>query len=213
MANPTFIVERSVYTGFEQDQPQYKCCCGCMHIRTGAMVIGVLEILSTLANIGGLIAQRAHGTSTGSQGIISYSLAACVAILVVILLFVGIAKESHAWVIPHLVFQIIGIIVLIICGIVLIVLLASGGDKMVMAKFSGVKVNDGTKGIWSVLIFIIIIMFFVMAFFEIWWFIIILKFYRYCKDKKYYMSSSTGVQYENQEYGNRQQMTQPLYDY
>lgn len=218
MANPTIVVQRSAYTGFDEDQPQYKCCCGCMHVKTGAIIIGVLEILGALANIGGLIGQHVQGKSTGLQGSIYYGLVgAGITILVVILLFVGIAQESHPWVIPHLVFQIIGIIALIVGGIILIVLLAISGAELQNGKIAGIRFDYGTNDviwdknvIWGLLIFTII-MLLIIAIFEIWWFVVILKFYRYCRDKKYSTSSATVVQYGNQQYGNQQQISQPLY--
>lgn len=187
MTDPTTVVVQtpSAYTGFNEDHPQYHCCT-CVHVKTGAIIIGVLEILWSLTNIGGLLAQHEQKNYAGLDGSIYYGLGgSTIAILVAVLLFVGAVRESHIWVIPHLVVQVMGIIALFIGGIAAIVVAATGMKE--------------TADIWGLLIFTAAILV-LFAAFEIWWFKVILQFYRYCKHKKRYSSSMGNVI----EYGNQQ---------
>jgi len=194
------VMTKPVYSTVDDTNPRYRCCCGCMSVVTGAIIIGILEILGALSNIGGLIAQQVQGNTNGLQGSIYYGIVgAGITIILVVLLFVGIGKEHHAFVLPHLIFQIIGIILMIIGGIFLVItvlcvgiVVSQNGNDSYVAGFT-----------WGIILFAVIALF-LAAIFEIWFFVVILKLYRYYKEKR--LSSFTSVA----QYSYQQQQQQPL---
>jgi len=107
-----------------------------------------------------------------------------VGIIVVVLLFVGVCKENHRFLIPHLVFQIIGMILMAV-GIVLMALgLAAVTTVGVVAAADG---GEGGKAVGAGLLIVVIILciiFGVAIFFELWFFVVVLKCYRFFRDQR-----------------------------
>lgn len=165
------------YTGINDSDPKYRCCCNAMHVRVGAIIIGVLELLGAVSNLGGASSAAASGRSNfnGIQGGPYYGIgSAIVLVIVVTLLFIAIAKENAALVIPHLVVQILAIIGLIIFAICMIILFAIGSYHVSTSE-------SGTH--FTVLVIVLVVVFIISAILEIWFFVVILKLYRYYKEK------------------------------
>uniref|UniRef100_A0A915JLT4 DUF7027 domain-containing protein n=1 Tax=Romanomermis culicivorax TaxID=13658 RepID=A0A915JLT4_ROMCU len=105
------------FGGLDDDDPRYKCCCGIIHVRNGAMIIAIVEIIfSILVALGGITGVTSGKYKSSSE---SGSYFNCgITIIVCLLMIYGLWKTSRYFLIPHMVFQIIFII---ICGLLAVV--------------------------------------------------------------------------------------------
>uniref|UniRef100_A0A915JRG1 Uncharacterized protein n=1 Tax=Romanomermis culicivorax TaxID=13658 RepID=A0A915JRG1_ROMCU len=120
---------------------------------------------------------------------------AIILIVVVILMFVGIFQEKHSLVLPHLIYQIIGIVCLVIMAVTFVVLLSIG--FIAVGSSQGQDKGEALGVLGSVAV-VLTVIFAVYAAFELWWFFVILKLYKYLKAKnEVKISGSHVVQYAN----------------
>ncbi|KAK6109875.1 putative integral membrane protein [Brugia pahangi] len=117
---------------FNESCENYRCLCNCFHIKTGALIVAGTELLMLLIFlINSLFIIAKHDTEyekiTGACD--SYVMQSsfismiCIAIsfLAVLLLFVGLIRNIAAFLIPHLIVQIIVVLILafgLTCGII-----------------------------------------------------------------------------------------------
>uniref|UniRef100_A0AC35TPG7 Innexin n=1 Tax=Rhabditophanes sp. KR3021 TaxID=114890 RepID=A0AC35TPG7_9BILA len=118
---------------FDESNDHYRCMCGCLHVKTGAFFILAVEvfiILIFLTNSSLVYIQQntpnPNENSTAEYVFASFTtsmVAFGVAIIVLFLAFIGIAKSIAGLLIPHIVVQSISLIcflALLICGVVAI---------------------------------------------------------------------------------------------
>lgn len=184
---------QSGYAG--ESDPKYKCCCNCMHVRVGAIVIGVLELLGAVSNIGVSFKTFGEGGHHKVPGEPYYQLVgAVILIIAVVVMFIGIKKENPTLLIPHMVVQVVGIISLAILGIVLICFLALGTTAVNQHE----NIDEASAQATIIAFIFIVIALFVSALIEIWFFVVILKLYRYYQEKRA-ASYIPAVQYNQQK--------------
>jgi len=101
-----------------KDRRLYTCLCGCMHLRTAAMVIGAIETTALTIAILSVIIRFAQGNeSVGS--LVGTVLSIIVWAAAVVCLFVAITRQYPPLLLPHIVIQILSAIGLVILAIVL----------------------------------------------------------------------------------------------
>uniref|UniRef100_A0A915Q5S3 PGG domain-containing protein n=1 Tax=Setaria digitata TaxID=48799 RepID=A0A915Q5S3_9BILA len=117
---------------FNESSENYRCLCNCFHIKTGALIVAGTEMLmllifliNSLVVIVGqdTIYERITGTYDNymMQSFSASMIGIGLSFLAVILLFVGTVRNIATFLIPHLIMQIIVVLILVfalICGII-----------------------------------------------------------------------------------------------
>lgn len=193
------ITATPIYTvGVDERDPRYQCCCGCMHVRTGAIIIGVIELICSVSSLLAVFVSigQGAGNRTGLPGTNIYGpITAIILIVVVIFMFVGIFQEKHTFVLPHLIYQIVGIVCLAIMAVTFVVLLSIG--FIAVGSSQGQDKGEALGVLGSVAV-VLTVIFAVYAALELWWFFVVLKLYKYLKAKnEVKISGSHVVQYAN----------------
>uniref|UniRef100_A0A915HMQ4 MARVEL domain-containing protein n=1 Tax=Romanomermis culicivorax TaxID=13658 RepID=A0A915HMQ4_ROMCU len=109
---------RSGVSGVDEDDPRYKCCCGAMHVRTGAMVLAVVELVFAVLGVLGAVSGGGRYKS-GTQG--GSFLNGVVTIIVCSLMIYGLRKTRRYFLVPHMVFQVMAIIACFIFAILFLI--------------------------------------------------------------------------------------------
>lgn len=152
---------------------RHKCCCNRIHVKKGAIAVGVVESICCLLTV--IIVGLGYGGNQSDnkryamfvQGLVGSSLL----LLVVNFMFGGIQKKSAYFLIPHLVLQILIIIWSIIMTIAMIIFLCNK-----------VSENENVTTRAKVGFSIGICLVFLVAVIEIWFFVVVLKCFRYLRD-------------------------------
>lgn len=190
----SIITTRPVYQStFDSNHPTYKCCCGSIHVVTGGIIIGILEIFGCISSTIGLIVNRATGVELGN--IYAGFIGSLITLIVVALMFVGINKKQHQWIIPHLVLQTLGILGLLICAIQTIIISATlvastpvhiQENDLIVTRFShdDARINGQVS---TAIVIVLGILLIIAAVLEIWFLIVILKLCRFLRDQAWYL--------------------------
>jgi hypothetical protein len=166
------------------------------------LVIGIIELVGLIIQFISGIGSYASGGAgkTGSSygltlsGVIGGVIGFVIGLIVVILLLYGLNKIKPVFVIPHLVMQIIGIVLLIISAIGYFVMAGIAGSGS-NEDFRRQETNRGA--VIGVLVGAGFVML-AIALVEVFFFWVILRAYRYLKDRKFaddaagHMPMSTG---------------------
>lgn len=184
--HPAFVPRAGGVPGtpfFNETDPKYQCCCGSMHVRTGAIIIGVLELISAFLGLVGASIQLTSGSTAGyaMASIISGYISVLLTVIVVGLMFYSMKTERKGFIIPHLVMQILEIIVMAIYAIVAIVMAFIGGVIIVANNDR----NTGSAAAISIgIVIAVLIVLGLCIAFQFWWFFVILRLYRFYRDKE-----------------------------
>lgn len=146
-----------------------RCCCEIMHVQTGSILIGVIEICAVLGQLAYLIAMSTEGVENKTE--LVYSLGGMiVALASVASMFYGISKQRSTFLVPHLSFQLLTIIVFMLAATFLLVwsILELRQDE----PKSPITFSLVVAGI-----------FYIMAVFEVWFFVVVLSCYRLIRDR------------------------------
>lgn len=164
---------------------RYRCCCSRIHVKKGALIVGVIELLWTAAIMFTFIAAFAmHTTSKVKISSALFAGALTVGIvysMAVILMFVGVRKSRPMFLVPHLVIQCLTVLALATLIGLCIAVLALG--FFIVEKGDPEAMDPDTTEIFAIVILIISC---IMLGFEIWFLNVVYKCYRYLKAKQKY---------------------------
>jgi len=127
--------------GFNENSKIYKCCCGCCHVRVGAIVIGVLELLYLAYELPlniYLVMSNEPLPATGALtvAIVLHVMMPLAVLISIVLMFVAIGAQKHLLVIPHLVIQVIWMLFLLLA--IILASLAVVLRKGIFAELIGI---------------------------------------------------------------------------
>lgn len=178
----------TVVPQFDPNSSRYRCWFGgCCRITTCVRVIGVLELIGVIIDFISTIVQYTQLPNGPRRtdliiGIVTF----LIGITVIAMLFYGVSKERAAFLIPHMVLQIIALILFGV-AIVLFGLAASAvtANVAVHNRSNYDTYGDAVETSMAVCIALLIVLLLVF-FLEILFFINVLRCYRYLKDKVIY---------------------------
>lgn len=200
---------------FDENNPQYRCCCQKIHVKIGAMIIAVLELI--YAVVIAIPAIRALINDPKAMGNVVNFLIAAVFLAVVVLLIVGVIKVKKNLIIPHLIWQIIFIAIGLLMIILAILSFAGVGgtegikESLGLSKVSHLSATDiGTKeiaekteldeetekregkkdaGSFIIGLILILVVYGIGILLEVWFFLVVRQAYYYIRDKQQFQSA------------------------
>jgi len=161
---------------FDANSPKYRCCCSKCHVTDGAKKIAYFEIGMEVLNLIGCVVSLSFG------GILPLVLM----IAITILLLVGLSKQSHNWLVPHLVMQVILIIFMLIMVVIMIgVMIGASSLSQYMEdsdSYEGMTKDEiqsailmmGVVGLVSCLL---------TAGLQCWFIVVVFRCYQYLKER------------------------------
>uniref|UniRef100_A0A914W7L5 DUF7027 domain-containing protein n=1 Tax=Plectus sambesii TaxID=2011161 RepID=A0A914W7L5_9BILA len=181
------IVPQGEPTGFNYNSSHYRCCCRCCHVKTGTLIIAMLEAMCALYQLINSI-YFISITEEKWRGIVGI-VAVVISVVIIALLLFGWMKENAWLLLPHLALQVIAILVTV--ALICYVYIAS--DDKVQSTFNVSYDNDGNgKGTGSVAsIKAVITLGLVIALgYELFAFTVIFGCYRYFRDKAAFVAGA-----------------------
>ncbi|PAV78385.1 hypothetical protein WR25_11975 [Diploscapter pachys] len=168
---------------FNHDDDKYKCCCSSVHVKTGAMIFGVLcmiAILLDLLNLAGYMLQlnnRFAGSADSPIGI-TWVMGLC-SLACICILFVGIRTQRSHLLIPFLV--LVGVYML--CTFVGLLVILFQAAFVLLFKTMNKTIDD--KNIQIMPFYAIMLTFYISALaIEVWVFNVVYRCMKYLSDAK-----------------------------
>lgn len=160
---------------FNENDPRYKCCCGCMHVRNGAILLAIVELVFSVL---GVLAALAGGGGRNRMGTSSVSFANCVVTIVVSssMLF-GLKKTRRYFLVPHVIVQFFSIIGFFVGAIFFAISAMGSGSSHNGFGRSSDEYPALVYGIAAILCLIIVAL-------ECWFFSVVWRAFRYLRDKQ-----------------------------
>jgi len=176
--------------GFDENNPQYRCCCSCCHVKTGAIIIGVLELIYTVyeicVNAWTLATHLPDDKVVLSVVCIRLGINA-IFFFAILLMFISIPSVNHNLVWPHLIMQFIFVIYLLFLIIMAIYAIIKRHDPNIQHAISDSNDQQEVDSANSVLVYAICIIAIATIYMLLqgWWIMVIRNLQRYLKDKRY----------------------------
>lgn len=134
---------------FDESSPRYHCCCGCVHVRTGAFLIGCLQAMG-LFSLLFRSAKAAHGFRSGMDfGAGAYAptflstLFFVFSIVAVVCLFHGICNEKPNYLTPMLALILFAIIYYAFLVVFFIIVFIAGSQSLIDYVRIQLEIDDG----------------------------------------------------------------------
>lgn len=112
------------------DDSRNHCCCGCCHVMTGTKVLGWIEAVFLALYAIAVILSIWGGNFNAATFIIELLLTVLYALCVGLLLY-GVSKRTARYLAPHLLLQLIYLVIAVIVGILLLIALITGSAALV----------------------------------------------------------------------------------
>ncbi|VDK45396.1 unnamed protein product [Anisakis simplex] len=190
---------------FDESSDDYRCFCSCFHIKTAALLVAVIEIIMLVFYfVNSLLVftmqdstyRKATGLNDDSivkTTFIASTIGITISAVVIFLLFIGTAKNSATLLVPHIVAQVLVIIVLILT--VIDGLIAFSTDSTLFYRLlNAAPFNEhpGTNTValnteTIVRIYAIFILYVITLILECWFLVIVYHCYRYLDERRVYM--------------------------
>ncbi|GMT36953.1 hypothetical protein PFISCL1PPCAC_28250, partial [Pristionchus fissidentatus] len=189
---------------FDESSGDYRCLCNCFHVKTGAMIIGIVECFMILFFfIHSLFIYLQHDYRVQQKSgiktdyvfpcFVAEMVGLAIATVAVVLLFIGTTRNKAMFVIPHIIVQCIAIlcfILLLICGAV-----ALSTDQPVFYRLLNAAAfrehpNRSTVALDTatlVHIYVMLIIYAISLILECWWVVVIYNCNRYLDERSSYM--------------------------
>jgi len=182
----------------EEHSSRYRCCC-CCDVTTGAMTIGILQIIGCAIALIYSVVTFITFTVVYSAFIIPSSIITIIFVVAQIiaasLMLYGISRKKHKYILPELIFEGIGLVCIVI-GFIASIVIASMSDTFAKDlcnndyscwdnyNYYG-YINDYDAFKDAIIAFGIAmsIIFAIALAFYIWFFVVILRCYQYVKAK------------------------------
>ncbi|CAG9533337.1 unnamed protein product [Cercopithifilaria johnstoni] len=200
--NQEAMIPKSVQ--FNESCENYRCFCNCFHIKTGTLIAAGTELLMLLIFlINSLLIvveednkyEKIAGTcdSYVTQSFFVSMIGIGLSFLAVLLLFIGVIRNNAAFLIPHLIIQVIVILILafaLTCGIIafstnttIFYRLMNGASFKEHPSSTTVALDTQTTARFITLFILYLICFILQC----WYVMIIHNCYRYLKERCRYM--------------------------
>jgi len=190
---------------FDESSDNYRCFCGCFHIKTGGFCIAGIELLFVLfyfLNALVIMLQQKNnyeydkGARSSDYVYIAFiitSIASGIALVTIFLMIIGLTKNIAACLIPHLFVQGIAILCftgLIIVGIIAIITNSSFFYRLLNATpfndFPG-QMTVALPVESQIRVYAMLAMYVVSLFLESWFIVVTYNCNRYFTERKTYM--------------------------
>jgi hypothetical protein len=191
---------------FDESSDSYRCFCSCFHVKTGAFCIAGIELFLLLFyflnSLLIMLQQKdGYGQETGFfssdyvyVAFLITSIASGIALTTILLMIVGITRNTAAFLVPHLFVQ--GLSILCFLGLIIIGIIAFITDSNVFyrllnaapfSEFPG-QITVALPVHAQIRIYVIFFMYIISFFLEAWFIVIIYNCNRYFTERKKYMS-------------------------
>lgn len=100
------IADTSDSTCFEENSLKHRCCCRCCHVRVGAIVIGVLEMLYMFFQLINTFVLYSRAGEGHTLSFVITIVGIALGIAAIVLLFIGVVTVRPFLLIPHLLMQV-----------------------------------------------------------------------------------------------------------
>lgn len=161
------------YSDDRLDQRYRTCCC---HVKTAVYIIGTLEAIGLIVALITAITQYVTEPTEPDywDEIIGCAVSFCLGAIVLLCLFLGVAREVPTLLVPHIVFQAVALAAFVF-GIIVYIIAAVGG-----VAWAPVYVADSLSETLTVAI-IIIVVFGIALLIEVYFLVQVVKCYRYLR--------------------------------
>jgi len=168
---------------FNPDAPQYRTCC--CHVKTCTIIIAIWEAIGVVAMlVDGLVAKFSNNTADGTYRLIGGAVGFAIYAIIIVLLIIGLVKEHPGFLIPHLVMQVLSLILMALAALMYVLELC-GVLKPAQHDYDPYKLQSNKNENNGTIEMIVRIVAFVLgALISIWFFLVVLKCYRYFRDKR-----------------------------
>ncbi|KHN84904.1 hypothetical protein Tcan_07560 [Toxocara canis] len=189
---------------FDESSDDYRCLCNCFHVKTGALLVGVAEIVMLVFFfVNSLLVfaaqDKSYHKATGlsdsfvSGPFIASMIGIGISSLVVLLLFIGIARNCAVLLIPHIVVQVLIIIVLLLALIDGIIAFSTNSTLFYrLLNAAPFNEHPGTNTVSldtenSVRVYGTFVLYAISFAVECWFIVIIYNCNRYLDERRVYM--------------------------
>ncbi|KAE9552700.1 hypothetical protein FO519_004106 [Halicephalobus sp. NKZ332] len=170
---------------FDHYSPEFRCCCGSVHVKQGTQIIGVLQLVLAIFSCVALLFATELDPVWGFLEIASL----LVEVAVLILLFIGLRKEDSRYLLPYLVYEGIWILISIMVTILsFFAFLNPQSDighiirgQLVEIAVLDKKGEEMDNSLIRLSALFTILSFIIGAIVSIWWIYVVSKCYNYFK--------------------------------
>lgn len=179
---------------FDENDPKYRCCCRCCHVRCGSFIIAILqacELLSMVSKLGKSALNFGPEVSPAAYipTIVSVVYLVCYLVCIVFL-FIGLCTGKSNYLTPTLIMFlfIIGLYVILIIFTVVVLIVGSETlvdyviDQIEMDKREAVQSRDSIKSAVNLILGVFIVVMIIAILVELWWFFVIKACRTYFED-------------------------------
>jgi len=172
---------------FDEHAPRYMCCCGCIHAKTGTLIIAILAVIGLIFHVPYSLSMGYNATNLASSIIslfISGVAVACV--------FYALYVKRASFLIPYMVLQILGILVFV--GLIVLCIFALTGAAFPQSIFRQ-SLGQHANGIdMKTLAAVLIVAFVIDILLLLWFFWVVYKCFIFFRDRaNYAINNTTGV--------------------
>uniref|UniRef100_A0A915HNZ6 MARVEL domain-containing protein n=1 Tax=Romanomermis culicivorax TaxID=13658 RepID=A0A915HNZ6_ROMCU len=158
-----------------ENDPRYKCCCGCMYVRNGAMLLAIVELVFSVLGVLGALGDGGGRKRIGTSSVSFINCA--VTIVVSALMIYGIKKTKRYFLVPHVIYQLIFIVACMVGAIFFAISSIGSGSTSNGHGSSSEEYSSLVCAIAAVLCLVMVVL-------NCWFFVVVWATFRYLRDKE-----------------------------